>query len=105
MGVSDTSRRAYEEFRKGLGSRQLKVLEMIEQYPAGITNNELAHELHWPINCVTPRVFELRSAGLVALVDQRPDRWTKKKSCVWGRVKGVQLEFEAFQTQGPSGDR
>lgn len=96
MGVVQTSRTAYKELRGKLGPRQLKVLEAIEQHPQGITNNEIAHELRWPINCVTPRVFELRSAGLVAKVGQRPDRWTQKKSCVWGRVRGVQLEFEAF---------
>lgn len=101
MGVGETSRRAYDEIRKTLGPRQLKVLEVIEYHPSGITNNEIAHELHWPINCVTPRVFELRSAGLVAMVGQRPDQWTQKKSYLWGRVKGVQLEFEAFRTQGP----
>lgn len=101
MGVSETSRSAYDEIRKTLGPRQLRALEVIEHHSDGITNNEIAHELHWPINCVTPRVFELRSAGLVAMVGQRPDRWTQKKSYVWGRVKGVQLEFEAFRTQGP----
>ncbi len=98
MGVVQTSRSAYGEIREALGPRQLKVLEVIERCPEGITNNEVAHELHWPINCVTPRVFELRSAGLVALVGKRPDRWTGKTSCVWGRVKGVQLEFEGFMT-------
>ncbi len=103
MGVGETSRRAYDEIRRTLGRRQLEVLDVIERHPAGITNNEIAHELRWPINCVTPRVFELRSAGLVAMIGQRPDQWTKKKSCAWGRVKGVQLEFEMFQTQGPRG--
>ncbi len=103
MGVLDTSRGAYDEIRKNLGRRQLEVLDVIERHAKGITNNEIAHELRWPINCVTPRVFELRSAGLVAKLGERPDQWTKKKSCVWGRVKGVQLEFEAFQTQGPRG--
>ena len=101
MGVGETSRRAYDQIRKTIGPRQLRVLEVIEQHPAGITNNEIAHELHWPINCVTPRVFELRSAGLVAMLGQRPDQWTRKKSYAWSRVKGVQLEFEAFRTQGP----
>ncbi|MBI4227726.1 MAG: winged helix-turn-helix domain-containing protein [Candidatus Omnitrophica bacterium] len=96
MGVAQTSRAAYRDVRDGLGPRQLKVLEVIERSPGGITNNELAHELRWPINCVTPRVFELRSAGVVALVGKRPDRWTGKRSCVWGRVQGAQLEFEGF---------
>lgn len=101
MGTAETSRRAYNEIREKLGPRQLEVLEVIGRHPEGITNNEICHELHWPINCVTPRVFELRSAGLVAMIGHRPDQWTQKKSFVWSRVKGVQLEFEALRTQGP----
>lgn len=102
MGVVQTSRSAYDEIRGALGPRQLKVLEVIERNSGGITNNELAHELHWPINCVTPRVFELRSAGLVALAGKRQDKWTGKMSCLWGRVKGIQLEFDAFKTMQPA---
>lgn len=96
MGVAQTSRDAYKGIQDGLGRRQLEVLAAIERHPTGITNSEISNELHWPINRVTPRVFELRSAGLVALVGKRPDRWTGKTSCLWGRVKGVQLEFEGF---------
>jgi len=102
VGVAQTSRDVYKEIQDGLGRRQLEVLAVIERHAQGITNNEIAHELHWPINCVTPRAFELRSAGLVALVGKRQDKWTGKMCCAWGRVKGVQLEFDAFRTtQGP----
>lgn len=31
----------------------------------GISNQEIAEKLRWPINCVTPRVKELREKGRV----------------------------------------
>jgi hypothetical protein len=47
-----------------LRDKQREVLEVLK-FAADLTNSELAEALHWGINRVTPRVNELREAGLV----------------------------------------
>ena len=96
MSATNTSRQAYGDLKYKLGCRQLSVLKVIEKYPDGITNLEICRELNWPINTVTPRVFELRTAGLVAEKCRRPCRLTSRKSIAWVRVQGVQLDLFGF---------
>jgi hypothetical protein len=50
------------------------------------TNNELAEFLQWPINIVTPRIFELRAKGKVEESSRRPDGVTGRRAIAW-RIK------------------
>lgn len=61
-----TSLEAYIEATKQpeLGRKQQIVFDVIRSRE-GISNNEIAKILGWPINTVTPRTKELRSKGFV----------------------------------------
>ena len=48
-----------------------------------MTNMEVASALHWSINRVTPRVFELRDAGLVVSNGKRRCGVTGNTSYAW----------------------
>jgi hypothetical protein len=62
MTVADTSRRAYETV--DLSDRQRQVMDAIADLGEA-SDLEISGELHWPINCVTPRRGELVEIGLV----------------------------------------
>ncbi|NOS67942.1 MAG: hypothetical protein HOO67_06315 [Candidatus Peribacteraceae bacterium] len=96
MSATQTSREAYRGIREKLGRRQLMVLEVIERHPAGITNLEICRELGWPINCVTGRVFELRTAGLVGKHGRRECRISRNNATTWARVQDKQLDLFGF---------
>jgi predicted transcriptional regulator len=84
--TQQTSLDAYYEIQKepGLGDKQRRVLSVIKDYPEGISNNELAHALHWPINQVVPRVYELRMKGLVVSLGRKVCLMTKRNVIAWG---------------------
>lgn len=82
MSVRDTSREAYAEIQP-LSDRQAAVLVVLE-HSAPLTNNEIARELGWPINTVTPRVFELRARGNVKELGKRTCRVTGRNAYQWG---------------------
>ena len=62
--IEETSLQAYQEVMKTLGERQKEVYWMLCELGEA-TNTMLSRALHLPINCVTPRIFELRKKGLV----------------------------------------
>lgn len=66
--IKDTSLQAYFELYAVIGKRQLEVYNAFKRYGA-MTNKQLAQRLDWPINCVTPRVKELRALELVEVAD------------------------------------
>jgi hypothetical protein len=47
-----------------LSEKQEKVLRVLIDENAAMTNTEIAHKMDWPINCVVGRVFELRHLGI-----------------------------------------
>ncbi len=62
--ITDTSMIAYEQITSKLSSRQRKVFNSIKAL--GKTCNEaIAWHTELPINCVCPRVLELRKMGLI----------------------------------------
>ena len=62
MPIQDTSLIAYYgEIMETIGEKHKEVLHVFaENFTRDFTNSELAEELGWPINTVTPRVYELR---------------------------------------------
>ncbi len=94
--MQSTSLQAYDELVKShqLGARQLAVWAVIQQHPGGITNLELAQLLGWPINSVTPRVYELRAQGLVGEVGRRACRLTGRRSIAWGKALRAEQQME-----------
>ncbi len=99
MSVQATSLQAYDELIKSqkLGAHQLAVWAVIQEHPEGMTNLELAGLLHWPINSVTPRVFELREKGLVGEVGRRTCRLTGRQSIAWGIAHRTEYQMELYR--------
>ena len=48
-----------------INKRQAQVMGALFNHPFPVTNMEIVHLTGLPINCVTPRVKELRGKGLV----------------------------------------
>lgn len=65
-----------------LGERQKVIYEAL-QTRKNFTNTELAHQLNFPINTVTPRVNELRKMSLVRLAETRKCEITGRMCCAW----------------------
>jgi predicted ArsR family transcriptional regulator len=62
--VQKTSLEAWRSLQFDLGDRQARVYQAILRLGAA-TNKQISDYLEIPINCVTPRVFELRQIGVV----------------------------------------
>lgn len=70
-----------------LGARQREVLRVFIDNPTmDFTNMELAEDLGWSVNRVTPRVYELRQGDNPVLVEvlRRPCRVTGFRAVAWG---------------------
>ncbi len=93
--IQNTSLQAYfQEVRPTLGDRQRKVLWALCERTE-LTNNELAQILNWPINTVTPRIFELRVKGLVEESSRRQDRVTGRTAIAW-KIKSEHIQTKLF---------
>lgn len=85
--VQDTSRKSYAaNVVPSLGARQVAVLIELGKADS-LTNSQLAGRLEWPINTVTPRVFELRRLGLVQEATRRPCPVTGRMAIAWTIIK------------------
>jgi len=75
MPVSQTSMQAYAAIQKKLSANQSIVYNAIRKHPLA-SNRDIADDLGWPINTVTPRCNELRQLGLVELGGTKRSRTT-----------------------------
>ena len=83
----------YREVLPSLGERHAQVLKVFTDNPTmDFTNMELAEELGWSINRVTPRVYELRGKGkknkhrwnpVLTLSQKRLCCITERKAMAW----------------------
>lgn len=81
--IQDTSRQAYEGVMPTIGKRQAMVLAVLKRC-GPLSNSEIARELGWEINKVTPRVKELRDAKLVFEMGKRTCRVNGTNVLIWG---------------------
>ena len=81
----ETSLRAYyTKVLPNLGKRQAQVLAVFRRNSRlNWTNMELAAELGWSINRVTPRVLELRKLGALVTATRRRCLITGNESLAW----------------------
>ena len=84
-GVQPTSIEAFSSIREGLGERQQLVLEALKIL-GHASNKQLSAAIGWPINCITPRIFELRERGLVDYHSEQIDPDTHRTEMVWRAV-------------------
>lgn len=96
--IQTTSLQAYSSIKNELVGKRKKVLEQL-YYMTSASNTELAEALDWPINCVTPRVKELRERYLVRELCKRKCSVTNQTVIEW--IPTTEEEFErAKQGQG-----
>ena len=86
LSMQPTSLEAYEEIKRNLPCKQDVIFTVLSTVLHALTNTEIADSLHWPINTVTPRVFELRGKGLVKEDCKRECLITGRTVIAW-RVK------------------
>ena len=82
--MQDTSLLAYEQVTPKIGSRQREVMQVFWLHPnCNFTNMELAQELGWSINRVTPRVKELREMKYLTKAGRRLCNVTHNLAYSW----------------------
>jgi len=70
--VDETSKEAFELIKHLISEKQNEVLAVFKKHKdLSFTNMELAQELGWSINRVTPRTNELRKMGMLKTVGKR----------------------------------
>ena len=82
MPVRETSLIAYtNKVLPQLGYKQSQVYRLFLRWrDCNFTNAEVARELGWPINTVTPRTGELRDLGVIVELPRRVCRVTGNKA-------------------------
>lgn len=83
--VRQTSIEGYNSIRGKIGQRQEEVLKTILKF-GPMNNRAISEVLQRPINTVTPRVNELRKAGLVQEESRRKDPRTKVRTIWWEAI-------------------
>jgi len=84
MSVQQTSLDAYKKILPELPRCRRQVLQVFIWNPyRDYTNLEVARELGWEINCVTPRVLELRKMGYLKLSRKRSCHITGNTAMAW----------------------
>jgi hypothetical protein len=93
MTIAATSQEAYSKIIPKLPQCQYDVWFYLRNNP-GLTNAEIAYHLNKPINCITPRVLELRNLGYVKYFGKRRCQITGNIANVWVSVgESPQLRF------------
>lgn len=92
--IQSTSHNAYHgDVLPTLGERQQAVYEAFLNETNGMTNTELSTRLGWPINTVTPRVFELRKIGMLRESTKRSCTITGRRAIEWVVVNRKETLF------------
>lgn len=78
--IQQTSIEAYREINL---SRNQEIVYDIFQDNEPYSNHDVARCLSWEINCVTPRVLELRNMGLLVHSGYKKDFITNKRVMTW----------------------
>jgi hypothetical protein len=83
-GVRQTSIESYKLTQPILGKKQTEMHEFFLQHPTiKFTDKNLAYNLKWTINTVTPRRGELLNMGLIEEAGVIFDHATKRPVTTW----------------------
>jgi len=80
--IQKTSLEAFEVLKPELNNIQCLIYNVLKIYP-DMSNHDLGFITNKPINCITPRVKELRDKGLVVCSGYKQDELTHKRVMVW----------------------
>ena len=89
MTVPATSLLAWAKTQEKLSAKQVCIWNMLKDCKFPVTNGELSRLLGWEINCVTPRVKELRDHGLVVNDGRRNCHKTGNPALTWKAYEGA----------------
>jgi DNA-binding IclR family transcriptional regulator len=87
--IQQTSVEAYEGLVVSgkVNKRQVQVLDILNEHPFPMTSQEISVMSGLPINCVTPRVKELREKGYVVQAFKKADSITGRRAIAWKVAK------------------
>jgi len=77
-----TSLDSFNEIKVHLGDLQQQVYDVLEEHPNS-SNHDLSRLMGKPINCITPRVKELRDLGLIVNCGFKKDDVTFRNVLIW----------------------
>lgn len=96
--IQTTTFEAYTHIKPKINNRCLEVYTALRMY-GPMTNQEISDRIKWPINCITPRILELRSREIdgrpAPLVESKGDKIGEngRRAIVWGIADGDQQSF------------
>lgn len=80
----ETQKDAWEAKQMTIGESQQEVLRVIKSSPIGVTAQEVAEKLQWPINRISGRITELYQKGLIEHHGRKRKNPNSGKAChVW----------------------
>lgn len=111
MSVAQASRQAYGRMKSVDDAKDHPVYKFLKTFGTGTdgySNRQIAAIMGKPINTITPRIFELREAGVVVLAGKRKDlysgievsHWriaTEAEEKAWKFLKAVGAEPRGLQ--------
>jgi len=80
--IQKTSLEAFKVLTPELGDMQMMVFRCLKNHPNS-SNSDICRIMHKSINCITPRMKELRDKGLVVQSGTKKDRITNKRVICW----------------------
>lgn len=84
--IQQTSLEAFSEVKQNLGEKQRIVYNILKELQEA-NNQMISRKLNIPINCVTPRILELREKKLVGVAFTGKDLFTGRTTIYWRCVK------------------
>ena len=79
--MRQTSLEAFKSIKDMMNKKQMAVYGALCSKP--MTNDEISKELHWPINCVTPRTKELVEKNLIKYSGTKISGYTRRRHIIW----------------------
>lgn len=84
-----------------IGDKQREVLRVFIDNPTmTFTNRELARELRWEINSVTPRVYELRGRDKRFVMEEPILVESEKRPCRIGNRRSIAWQLNPYWQPG-----
>jgi hypothetical protein len=101
MSVATASKEAYGRMRS-VPPKEHPVYKFLKTFgtgTAGYSNRQIAAIMGRPINTITPRIFELREAGVVVLAGKRKDTYSGIEVSHWRIATAAEeAAYKAFTT-------
>ena len=100
--MQETSLMAYfSDVLPDINEKQRQVLRVFIDNPSmTFTNRELARELRWEINSVTPRVYELRGRDKRFVMDEPILVESEKRLCRIGERRSIAWQLNPYWRAG-----